>query len=49
MTVMRVGKINDFLSENGNYIKGKLIRLNIEDDYHMVAIINDELNKGVYL
>lgn len=42
-------KINDntFISDKG-YIKGQLIRINIDDDYHKVTQIADELNKGVY-
>lgn len=42
-------KINDntFISDKG-YIKGQLIRIDIDDDYHKVTQIADELNKGVY-
>ena len=42
-------KINDnnYVSDKG-YIKGQLIRIDIADDYHAVAQIADELNKGVY-
>lgn len=42
-------KINDntFVNDKG-YIKGQLIRIDIADDYHAVAQIADELNKGVY-
>ena len=42
-------KINDntYVNDKG-YIKGQLIRIDIADDYHAVAQIADELNKGVY-
>ena len=38
---------NTFVNDKG-YIKGQLIRIDIADDYHAVAQIADELNKGVY-
>ena len=38
---------NTSISDKG-YIKGQLIRIDIADDYHAVAQIADELNKGVY-
>ena len=38
---------NTFVNDKG-YIKGQLIRIDIDDDYHAVAQIADELNKGVY-
>lgn len=43
-------KINDntYVNDKG-YIKGQLIRIDINDDYHKVTQIADELNKGVYL
>lgn len=31
------------------YTKGKLIRLNVEEDNHLVEHISEELNKGVFL
>ena len=49
MTIMRVGSPNDFVSSGGNYLKGKLIRIEITDDSHVVSDINNELNQGVYL
>jgi hypothetical protein len=53
MTVMTIGSLADYIdnkTENNNYFKGKLIRLdNIADDFHIVRSIADELNKGVYL
>ena len=39
----RYGDITD-----KGYIKGKLIRIDISDDYHLIQDIADELNKGWY-
>lgn len=57
MTVMRIGKISDFLENNWtykdisskNYIKGKIIRLSdLIDDFHIANEIANEINKGAY-
>ena len=50
MTVMKVGKLNDYLLGEDNFYKGKLIRLpDVKIDGHMAFEIYNELNKGVYL
>lgn len=50
MTVMRIGKIKDFIRQEPTYIKGKLIRLeNVKDDYHLIKNIANELDKGVFI
>ena len=50
MTIMKVGKLNDYLLGEDNFYKGKLIRLpNVKLDGHMAFEIYNELNKGVYL
>ena len=50
MTVMRCGTINEFLTTDKQYIKGKLIRLEtVADDYHVVNTIANELNQGVFI
>ena len=50
MTVMKVGKLNDYLLGEDNFYKGQLIRLSdIKVDGHMAFEIYNELNKGVYL
>lgn len=54
MTVMRIGKINDFIDYNDySYTKGKLIRLNLEDwggeDYHILNSIAYETNLGFFI
>lgn len=49
MTVMRIGNIASFLQEEKSYIKGRLIRLEGVGDYHMVNVISEELNRGVYI
>lgn len=49
MTIMRIGKIKDWLLDDYSYIKGKLIMLDssIEEDYHTVIEIAQELDKGI--
>ena len=50
MTIMKVGKLNDYLLGEDNFYKGKLIRLpDVRIDGHMAFEIYNELNKGVYL
>ena len=50
MTVMRIGTINQFLQSEPSYIKGKLIRLeSVNDDFHMIRSIAEELYKGVFI
>lgn len=56
MTVMTIGKISDYFGNSWSwqditdkgYIKCKLIRLDISEDYHIVNAISGELNKGAY-
>ena len=47
MTVMRIGKIKDWLTDEYTYIKGKLIEIEIDDEYHTVVEIAQEIDKGV--
>lgn len=50
MTVMRIGKIVDFLQEDYSYIKGKVIRLeDIADDTNYLNQIANEIFKGVFI
>ena len=50
MTVMRIGRMQDFLQNEKTYIKGRLIRLEgINDDYHLLTGIADEIYKGVFI
>ena len=50
MTIMKIGKLNDYLLGEDNFFKGQLIRLSdIKVDGHMAFEIYNELNKGVYL
>lgn len=51
MTVMTLGKPSDFIKEGEqNYFKGKLVRMNsLNEDYHILNAIADELNKGVFI
>lgn len=49
MTIMKIGTLNEYSLGEGNFYKGKLIRLNLKVDSHMAYEIYNELNKGVYL
>ena len=49
MTIMKIGKLNDYQLGEDNFYKGQLIRLNINVDSHMAYEIYNELVKGVYL
>ena len=57
MTVMAIGYISDYIDNSWsygnitskNYIKGKIIRIDtLEDEYHLLVNIAEEINKGVY-
>ena len=49
MTVMRIGKIEDYIQAEPSYIKGQLIRLQVNEDNHLLEAIRQEVNKGVYV
>lgn len=58
MSVGVIGKISDYMEndwsykdiQSKGYIKGQLIRLEtVEDDFHIINAIADEMNKGVYI
>lgn len=49
MTVMRIGTIKEFLTNEETYIKGRLIRLPIKADTHVLNVIAEEVNKGVFI
>lgn len=50
MTIMRIGTLEEFLNNELQYIKGRLIRNDtIQDDYHVLTAIAEELNKGVFM
>lgn len=49
MTVMAIGTISQHIRSEVSYIKGRLIRLSIDDDYHVVKVISEEINKGVFI
>lgn len=50
MTVMRTGKISEFLQEDYSYVQGKMILLEeINDDTHLSMTIADEIMRGVYI
>lgn len=50
MTVMRTGKIRDYLQSDYSYIQGKMIRMeSIKNDNHLLVSIAEEIMKGVYI
>lgn len=49
MTVGKIGKIRDYLLDEISYIKGQLIRIEINEDFNYVNEIANEILKGVYI
>lgn len=50
MTVMRTGKIRDYLQSDYSYVQGKMIRMeSIKNDNHLLVSIAEEIMKGVYI
>lgn len=50
MTVMRIGKIRDYVKDEPTYIKAEMIRSDdISGDSHIYMAIYEELRKGVYI
>ena len=50
MTVDRIGTINEFLQSEPSFIRGTLIRIeNINEDFHAVNTIAEEISKGIYI
>ena len=49
MTVGVIDSISNYLQTDETYVKAQLIRLNINEDNHLVEHIANELNKGVYI
>lgn len=49
MTIMRIGKIADFITTTHRYVQGQLIRLEgINEDSHVIAEIANEIKEGAY-
>ena len=49
MTVMRIGRVADYVSGDYRYVQGRLIRLeDIDEDNHVVSEIANELKEGAY-
>lgn len=52
MTIDVIGSFKDYINNADpltTYISGRLIKIDIEDDYHLVNEINNELQRGVYV
>lgn len=49
MTVMRIGKVEDYIQGDYKYVQGRLIRLvGIDEDSEVVSEIANELKEGAY-
>ena len=49
MTVMRIGRIMDFIGDSSKYVQAQLIRLlNIKESNHVIAEIASEIKEGAY-
>jgi hypothetical protein len=48
-SIGRIGKMIDYIQSEPSYIKGRVIRLEINDDYHAANEIKRELELGVYI
>lgn len=49
MTVMKIGTINDYLTDNYSFIQAKIIRLTDAGESAIAAEIYNEIYKGVYI
>lgn len=51
MSINRIGKLADFVvsSDTPHYYKGQLIRIGLNDDFHLTNTIANEFNKGVFI
>lgn len=50
MTVGVIGTIAEYMLEEPSYIKGQLIRIeDIQEDYHILSALADEINMGVFI
>lgn len=49
MTIMRIDKLSNFLNTTEQYFKGKIVRMDVYDDFHSIKVLSNELNKGIYI
>ena len=49
MTVGKIGKMRDYLRDEISYIKGQLIRIELNEDFNYLNEIANEIIKGVYI
>lgn len=49
MTIMRIGKIKNYIASYSKYVSGRLIRfIDMEEDSHVVTEIANEIQQGAY-
>ena len=49
MTIGAIDNLYNYKTTEDSYFKGQIIRLNIEDDFHVANTIAKELYQGIYL
>lgn len=49
MTVNRIGLLDNFVRDNESYVKGKIIRIDIREDFHYVNELTNEVDKGFFI
>lgn len=49
MSVGKIGKMRDYLRDEISYIKGQLIRIDLNEDFNYLNEIANEIIKGVYI
>lgn len=48
-TIKKIATIDDYSSSGLNYLRGRFIKLDIEDDSHVANVINYEISRGVFI
>lgn len=50
MTVNKIGTLKDYINTTDeSFVKGQVIRIQINDDYHLATEINNTLSSGIYI
>lgn len=49
MTTMVIDTIANYIQSTPTFIQGQIIRININEDYHLAAAIASEVHRGIYI
>ena len=49
MTAMVIDTIANYIQSEPTFIQGQIIRININEDYHLAAAIASEVHRGIYI